>query len=123
MRQLKFRFWDSKSKKFEDEFYISKGGVFDIYKDYGGMFTSDLVLEKKDVIIQQFTGLKDVNGVDIYEGDIVEYTQHMFNTDAVRTERKEIKWIEYSAKFNVYETEAGQSGHKVVGNIFEDNNG
>lgn len=101
------------------------------FNKFGQMFdVDDLILQKyypgvrifdsEDFIVQQFTGLKDVNGVDIYEGDIVEYTQHMFNTDAVRTERKEIKWIEYLASFNVYETAAGQSGHKVVGNIFMD---
>lgn len=118
IKDLKFRLWHTERKH-----WIAIGmTIVDFQKDASMSLELPLLTCESGVVVQQFTGLKDVNGVDIYEGDIVEYTQHMFNTDAVRTERKEIKWIEYSAKFNVYETEAGQSDHKVVGNIFEDKN-
>lgn len=118
MRQiedLKFRLWHTKRKH-----WIAVGmTIVDLQKDASMSLELPLLTCESGVVVQQFTGLKDVNEVDIYEGDIVEYTQHMFNTDAVRTERKEIKWIEYLASFNVYETAAGQSDHKVIGNIFE----
>ena len=58
MREIKFRVWDSISMKMWDYDSI-KNNKF-----------SDFDLEH--YTLMQFTGLKDKNGVDIYEGDKVE---------------------------------------------------
>lgn len=72
MRDIKFRAWDIENKEmfevqeldFEPTFW---GGRIAIrltqYSDY---------FDTEDMILMQYTGLKDKNGKEIYEGDIVE---------------------------------------------------
>ena len=67
MREIKFRAWINNSKKFEAIEFIGAGQkTFPIYtKDNKYWFPMQGVLE-------QYTGLKDFNGAEIYEGDILQ---------------------------------------------------
>ena len=68
MKEIKFRVWDKDFKAFRPK------GTFTI-SDTGRVLLSEIEypLPIEEVVIQQYIGLKDHKGQDIYEGDIVSY--------------------------------------------------
>ena len=69
MRTIKFRFWNPPGKAFVQQ-YKYKGLVDEL-------FEQDSML-----IPSQYTDMKDCNGKEIWEGDILEYERRLTNKDS-----------------------------------------
>lgn len=71
MREIKFRAWDKVNKFLTQVMTLSfrDGKVSTThYSNGGGVYLHD-----DEVVLMQYTGLKDKNGKEIYEGDIIKF--------------------------------------------------
>jgi uncharacterized phage protein (TIGR01671 family) len=124
MRELQFRIWDKKNKAM---IYITEGynlvvknaKIWSLHKGDIQLNCNTCIVSHRDGVLMQYTGLKDKNGKEIYEGDIIE----VWLEDYQEQENKRIVLVNYEngcycAKEEIELFTFNWKG-TVVGNILE----
>lgn len=131
MREIKFRAWVLKDEALD--------GLMENMMEYDVESFHDPLYEYKrgNVILMQYTGLKDKNGKEIYEGDILECTSELLTnfgktkTGRYETSYKQVIWLTDSWGYRVLKSKyivegAERKGLEVAikfgvvcGNIYE----
>lgn len=135
-REIKFRTWDSVHNKMiylKDVALCGYDNEFDVYElyfeennlkcrgyddfddDFGGTIVNETELH-----IMEYTGLKDKNGVEVYEGDKVMFDYEWTKPDEIGV----ITWNKDTASFQIKgHIPSSSMKHldrmKVIGNIYE----
>ena len=118
MREIKFRAWDRFKQRWSN-YKINDDTVYFMDKNTGVWYGS-YNKRYKDFNLMQYTGLKDMRGKEIYEGDVLfesfgeRYYKVVFENGSFRAEF-EGDFEEHS--FDLIDIVA--QGCKIVGNIYE----
>ena len=115
-REIKFRAWDTTNKIMECDLDTEK------WREHPGLNDDIRLMQQGGYVLMQYTGLKDKNGKEIYEGDVV--------TNPISKSTDQVEWYAPSCGFEPF-SDSQWNGRRrdggglnpeeveVIGNIYE----
>lgn len=125
-REIKFRIWDNEDKKYLSLRDYQGLGAIEVEND-GTLtlspryrFLTSMMIMPERFVPQQYVGLKDKNGVEVYEGDKVMFDYKWTKPDEIGV----VTWNKDTASFQIKgHIPSSSMKHldrmKVIGNIYE----
>lgn len=113
MREIKFRAWDGLYSKMNTNQETPLVG--NLLNSICGQDDPLVDSEKTRYTLMQYTGLKDINGVEIYEGDILKSDiNETFGVVSFQDGKFVVTWEDVSEDLFEWTSEF------IIGNIYED---
>lgn len=124
MREIKFRAWDKVKQKWCN-YKIDDGTVYFMdndtgcwYRNYHGKY--------ENFDLMQYTGIKDINNIEIYEGDIVKLSKENSNfkeIGVVKFDENKASYVletqDDDLSYNISYYNYHKVYYRVIGNIYE----